>query len=159
MKQSRLNIKDAHPPTVTTIHITTNHLQMPDLLYELFVHPERKTLLEQMDRGNSMLPKGMDREVTWTTVMKTKNTIRTVDDAVFYVLVLLAGCPHYLHYVMERTNNKRALQTFMPQLRNAFNVFLQGRASNGSKAESTQQKKYISTVDLVADMRYLYCSL
>lgn len=129
-----------------------------DLLIELFTKPDKKTLFGQLDKGNSMLPKEMDKEMMWTTAMKTKATIRTVDDALYYVFVLLVACPGYLQYVTERSN-KRAMELFIPKLREAFHELFQGKGKDGRNAESMQQKKYVSTIDFVMAMRSLYSHL
>lgn len=129
-----------------------------DLLYDLLVNPDKKKLINEINKGNALLPKEMDKEMMWTTVMKTKSTIRTVDDAHYYIFVLLVGCPAYYHYMYERSN-KIALLEFMSHLKTAFDTLNQGRARDGSKAEHADQKKYVDTIDFVYDMRSLYTRL
>ena len=129
-----------------------------DMLMDLFQWPNKAKLFQQLDKGNSLLPREMDKEMMWTTVMRTKATLRTMDDALYYVLVLLVACPGYLQYITERSN-KRAMSIFMPRLREAFDMLNQGRAHNGGKADSVYQKKYVNTIEFVMAMRSLYTHL
>ena len=130
---------------------------MSDLMRELCVvgGASKKLLFDQINKGNAMLPADAASQPAWISAVRTKSTIRTVNDATFLVLALLAGCPNYERHVTEKSNAK-AMARFMGILRWSFDAFFLGRKANGERAESTQDKAFRTPIDFVMAMKYQY---
>lgn len=91
----------------------------------------------------------------WIQTMNDPGAMAKFNDAFFFVLVYLAGCPPYTKYVTERTN-KKAMDAFLPVLREKFETLVLGRAAGGKRAENPGAKEFQGSIDFAMAMRSLF---
>lgn len=129
-----------------------------DLMTRICMQPTKELLREQLALGRQHIPRGMAMHEVWTQTMSDPNALRTFNDALYFVLVYLAACPAYTRYVCDRTN-KRAMDVFLPVLREKFEALMLGRAPGGKRAENPSAKEFQGSIDFAIAMRsrFLRC--
>lgn len=130
-----------------------------DLLRDLCLNPSLDKLMAQVDKGCMFMPKEMQLKPPWVAAMSQKSqSMRTVNDAMFFVFALLVACPKYELWVTSQCN-EAIMRKFMVVLREGFDALLKGRAPGGHKAESIGQREFTGVVHFVMCMKERYMSI
>lgn len=131
---------------------------MKDLMREMCLKGTRELMAEQLRLAQVLLPKGTPAHETWLQAMEKYDTIRTLDDALYFIFCHLVANPGYANHVTKKSNPK-AMRAFIAELMGKFDSLLQGRAPGGKRATTAKDKEFQQTTDFVMAMRARYPKL
>ena len=130
-----------------------------DLLTQMCMHPTPRLMEEQLALAKSLMPKRTQMHEVWLQVTNDAGSITTFNDALYFIFAFLVGCPAYENYLMQHSNLKSALVSFLPILRRGFTSLIVARATLDTRAKTKQDKEFGDAMVFTMAMRsqYLIC--